>query len=52
MKLYKYVKQERIDVVEDRMINFSPPGFLNDPFECRLAFKTLKENEQNKTYSL
>ena len=47
VRFYKYVKQERIDVVEDRMINFSPPGFLNDPLECRLAFKTLKENEQN-----
>jgi len=48
MKLYKYVKQERIDVVRDRMICFTPPGYLNDPFECRLAFKTLAENEQDE----
>lgn len=48
MKLYKYVKQERIDVVRDRMICFTPPGYLNDPFECRLAFKTLTENEQDE----
>lgn len=48
MKLYKYVKQKRIDVVRDRMICFTPPGYLNDPFECRLAFKTLTENEQDE----
>jgi hypothetical protein len=48
MKLYKYVKQERIDVVRDRMIRLTPPGYLNDPFECRLSFKTLTENEQDE----
>jgi hypothetical protein len=47
MKLYKYVRQERVDVVRDRMIRFTPPGYLNDPFECRLAFTALTGNERD-----
>src|SRR4030042_6155241 len=38
MKLYKYVIPERIDVVHDLRIRFTPPGYLNDPFESRITF--------------
>jgi hypothetical protein len=38
MKLYKYVIPKRIDVVRRQMIRFTPPGFLSDPFECRIAY--------------
>lgn len=48
MRLYKYVSQKRIDVVRDLMIRFTPPGYLSDPFECRLAFQTTTDDEQDK----
>ncbi len=37
-RLYKYVPPERIDIVRDLRVRFTPPGYLSDPFECRLAF--------------
>lgn len=48
MKLYKYVTPQRIDVVRDVRIRFTPPGYLCDPFECRLVFNlpTDKENDE------
>lgn len=33
MKLFKYVCPQRIDILENRMICFSTPQQLNDPFE-------------------
>lgn len=48
MKLYKYVTQNRIDVVRDQIIRFTPPGYLSDPFECRLAFEMATEQEQDE----
>lgn len=38
MRLYKYVPPERVDIVRDLRIRFTPPGYLDDPFECRIAF--------------
>lgn len=41
MSLYKYIRPERIDVLQNRMIRFTQPGALNDPFELRPRFETL-----------
>jgi hypothetical protein len=38
MRLYKYVPPERVDIMRDLRIRFTPPGYFSDPFECRLAF--------------
>jgi hypothetical protein len=32
-KLYKYLSQDRLDVLTDQMIRYTPLGFFNDPFE-------------------
>lgn len=35
MKLYKYVLPERVDILENGKIAFTPPGRFKDPFEFR-----------------
>jgi len=35
MKLYKYVNEERIDIIQNCKIRFSSPLSLNDPFELK-----------------
>ncbi|EJS4021986.1 DUF2971 domain-containing protein [Vibrio parahaemolyticus] len=35
MKLYKYLHPNRIDVLKNRAIRFSPPNAFNDPFEFK-----------------
>lgn len=35
MKLYKYVPPERVDILENGKIAFTPPGRFKDPFEFR-----------------
>ena len=44
MKLYKYVPPQRVDILENGKIAFTPPGRFKDPFEFRpeLAEKTLR----------
>jgi len=34
MPLFKYVRPERLDILENSRIGFSPPASFNDPFEC------------------
>ncbi len=36
--LYKYLPPERIDVLRDGRIRFTPPAALNDPLECTPTF--------------
>ena len=38
MVLYKYVPPERIDILQNRLIRFTQPNALNDPFEARPNF--------------
>jgi hypothetical protein len=41
MTLFKYIRPERIDVVENLEIRFTQPDALNDPFELRPHFDSL-----------
>lgn len=41
MVFYKYVSAERIDILENRLIRFTQPNAMNDPFEARPDFYTL-----------
>ena len=34
MEIYKYVTQDRVDVLSRKRIRFTPPPFFNDPFEA------------------
>lgn len=34
MLVYKYLSPERIGFLSDGLVRFTPPGELNDPFEC------------------
>lgn len=38
MVLYKYVSEARIDILQTRLIRFTQPNALNDPFEARFNF--------------
>ena len=38
MIFYKYVPPERIDILQNRLIRFTQPNALNDPFEARPNF--------------
>ncbi|MSU62859.1 MAG: DUF2971 domain-containing protein [Pedosphaera sp.] len=39
MRLFKYVKPERVDILSNLEIAFTPPDALNDPFELTPAVK-------------
>lgn len=41
MTLFKYIRPERIDVIENLVIRFTQPDALNDPFELRPHFDSL-----------
>ena len=41
MDFYKYVSAERIDILQNRLIRFTQPFALNDPFEARPDFYEL-----------
>ena len=41
MVLYKYVSAERIDILQNRLIRFTQPNAMNDPFEARPYFYKL-----------
>jgi hypothetical protein len=41
MTLFKYIRPERIDVVENLEIRFTQPDALNDPFELRPHFESI-----------
>jgi hypothetical protein len=41
MTIFKYIRPERIDVIENLEIRFTQPDALNDPFELRPHFDSL-----------
>jgi hypothetical protein len=41
MSLFKYIRPERIDVIENLEIRFTQPDALNDPFELRPHFESI-----------
>ena len=43
MILYKYVSAERINILQNRLIRFTQPNALNDPFEARPNFHATRE---------
>ncbi|MGR0183720.1 DUF2971 domain-containing protein [Azospirillum aestuarii] len=45
MKLYKYVTADRIDVIQNKMIRFTPPCALNDPFEMQPIIGGLADDD-------
>ena len=45
MIFYKYVTTKRIDILQNRLIRFTQPNALNDPFEARPNFHALATKE-------
>ncbi|MYE90012.1 DUF2971 domain-containing protein [Candidatus Poribacteria bacterium] len=45
MVFYKYVSAERVDILQNRLIRFTQPNALNDPFEARPNFYALATEE-------
>jgi tetratricopeptide (TPR) repeat protein len=45
MILYKYFPPDRVDVLRNGMIRFTPPAALNDPFDCSPRYLTKDELE-------
>jgi hypothetical protein len=45
MILYKYFTPDRVDVLRNAMIRFTPPAALNDPFDCSPRYLTTGELE-------
>lgn len=41
MTLFKYIRPERIDVIQNLEIRFTQPDALNDPFELRPHFESI-----------
>src|SRR6185312_11249647 len=41
MTLFKYIRAERIDIIENLEIRFTQPDALNDPFELHPHFESL-----------
>lgn len=46
MIFYKYVSAERIDILQNRLIRFTQPPALNDPFEAKPHFYKLGSKEE------
>ena len=46
MVFYKYVSAERIDIFQNRLIRFTQPNAMNDPFEARPYFYKLGSKEE------
>lgn len=42
---YKYLTEDRIDVLENSSIRYTQPQFLNDPFECLVHFGKPSKSE-------
>ena len=51
MVFYKYVSAERIDILQNRLIRFTQPNALNDPFEARPYFHTLGKKELARSFA-
>jgi len=41
MTLFKYIRPERIDIIENLEIRFTQPDALNDPFELHPHFESI-----------
>lgn len=41
MHLYKYLAPDRIDVLTNRLLRFTQPGDLNDPYEASFVFEAM-----------
>ena len=52
MVFYKYVSAERVDILQKRLIRFTQPNAMNDPFEARPYFTDLPSNRQDEFYKL
>jgi len=51
MTLYKYLVAERIDILENELIRYTPPASLNDPFEMTPVFsKIMSEDDMGKFF--
>ena len=51
MVFYKYVSAERIDILQNRLIRFTQPNTMNDPFEARPDFYTLGKKGLASAYA-
>ena len=51
MVFYKYVSAERIDILQNRLIRFTQPNAMNDPFEAKPHFYKLGAKEFAKNYA-
>ena len=51
MVFYKYVSAERIDILQNRLIRFTQPYAMNDPFETRPDFYTLGKKGLASAYA-
>jgi hypothetical protein len=45
MVLYKYLRPERIDVLQSGLIAFMPPLLFNDPFEAEPVFPAVTAHQ-------
>jgi len=45
VRLFKYLHPDRVDVLRDKLLCFSAPANLNDPFELRPLLKLYDSNE-------
>lgn len=50
MLLYKYVRLERIDIIENERIRFTQPAAFNDPFDTRPHILALTDDKWLTTY--
>ncbi|WP_395602850.1 DUF2971 domain-containing protein [Pseudomonas sp. A1230] len=46
MRLFKYFSADRLGVLVNRMIRFSPPAVFNDPFEFLPSIKTIATSSE------
>lgn len=44
--IYKYVTEDRVDVLENRLIRFTSHRNLNDPFECQFALEPFQRERE------
>lgn len=51
MAFYKYLSEERIDVIENSLIRFTQPSQFNDPFEAFPFYKSLTDEKNIENLS-
>lgn len=51
MIFYKYVSEERIDILKNRLIRFTQPNAMNDPFEAQPDFYDLGKKGLARAYA-